>query len=366
MLVKIRSWQHNDFIFELPCGPKDQLMSKKEKILGLGLAALLAVAGLTIYITRQFPISLKRDILVKIPVQTTLSGVEDSLIRAGVLTKTWGFRLLASRMNYRDGKIRPGLYRIRRGTGLVSLIRMLRSGDQFPVAVTLTTERMPEDVAGKLSRYLSSDSISFIHYFQNNPLIGTAGFTRENLHSVFIPNTYEIYWTASPTDFLHRMKTEWDRFWKGGRRFQRAKSLGLTPQEVYTLASIVDKETLVSDEQKRIAGVYYNRLRIGMPLQADPTAVFARRDFSTRRVTDFHTKFDSPYNTYRYKGLPPGPITMASVGAIDAVLQPEKHAYLYFCALGDESGRHAFAVTLSAHNRNAAIYRENLKRRGLR
>ncbi|MFM7089815.1 MAG: endolytic transglycosylase MltG, partial [Bacteroidota bacterium] len=139
-----------------------------------------------------------------------------------------------------------------------------------------------------------------------------------------------------------------------------------TPQEVYTLASIVEKETLQKSEKARIAGVYLNRLSVGMPLQADPTAVFARKDFLARRVTDFHTKFDSPYNTYKYPGLPPGPITMSSISSIDAVINYEKHDFLYFCAIGDESGLHAFATNLSEHNKNARNYRDNLIKRGLR
>ena len=175
-----------------------------------------------------------------------------------------------------------------------------------------------------------------------------------------------MYWNTSAPAFLSRMKSEYDKFWASNQRLKKAASLALTPQEVYTLASIVEKETQQNIEKKRIAGVYLNRLKIGMPLQADPTAVFARKDFLARRVTDFHTKFDSPYNTYKYTGLPPGPITMSSISSIDAVLNYEKHNYLYFCAVGDESGLHSFATDLSEHNRNARIYRDNLIRRGLR
>ncbi len=165
---------------------------------------------------------------------------------------------------------------------------------------------------------------------------------------------------------MERMVKEHDNFWEQKDRKAKAEALGLTPKEVYILASIVEKETLRADEKQRMAGVYYNRLDIGMRLQADPTVVFATRDFETPIVTHRHLEFDSPYNTYRYAGLPPGPITMSSISSIDAVLNKEDHDYIYFCAKGDGSGYHAFAKSLEQHNQNAARYRANLRQRGLR
>ncbi|MCK6695700.1 MAG: endolytic transglycosylase MltG, partial [Thermoanaerobaculia bacterium] len=153
-------------------------------------------------------------------------------------------------------------------------------------------------------------------------------------------------------------------FWDKNNRREKARALGLTPEQVYTLASIVERETNTAGEKPAIAGVYLNRLKIDMPLQADPTCVFATRDFATRRVTEFHTTFDSPYNTYIYKGLPPGPISMASIASIDAVLNPEKHDYLYFCAKPDESGTHAFAASYAAHLVNAGRFQAWLRQRG--
>ena len=163
---------------------------------------------------------------------------------------------------------------------------------------------------------------------------------------------------------MKRMIKEHKRFWNKNGRSKKARALKMKPEEVYTLASIVEKETLATKEKPRMAGVYLNRLEIGMRLQADPTCVFATRDFGTARVTNYHLKFDSPYNTYLYAGLPPGPISMASISSLDAVLDAEDHDYLYFCAKGDGSGLHAFAKTLSGHNQNAAKYRANLKKRG--
>lgn len=304
--------------------------------------------------------------MIKIPSGTDFNSLLRILEKDEILSNTQFFSLLSKKMNFKDGKVKSGLYKIEKGTNLIQLIRKLRAGDQEPVNVVLTTERMPENVAGKVATFIESDSLSLIELFNNNELIGTEGFTKDNFQSLFIPNTYEMFWNTNPDAFLSRMKAEYDKFWKSNRRIEKAALLSLSPQEVYTLASIVEKETLQKSEKARIAGVYLNRLRIGMPLQADPTAVFARKDFLARRVTDFHTKFDSPYNTYKYTGLPPGPITMSSISSIDAVLNPEKHNYLYFCAVGDESGLHSFAESLSDHNRNAQIYRENLVRRGLR
>lgn len=303
---------------------------------------------------------------IKIPTGTDFNGLSQILTGEGILSNTQVFSILSRRMNFKDGKVKSGIYKINKGTNLIQLIRKLRAGDQEAVNVILTAERMPENVAAKVSTFIEPDSITLINLFNNNQIIGTEGFTKENFQSLFIPNTYQMFWNTSAESFLKRMKSEYDKFWQSNQRLDKAKKLNLTPQEVYTLASIVEKETLQKSEKARIAGVYLNRLSVGMPLQADPTAVFARKDFLARRVTDFHTKFDSPYNTYKYPGLPPGPITMSSISSIDAVINYEKHDFLYFCAIGDESGLHAFATNLSEHNKNARNYRDNLIKRGLR
>jgi UPF0755 protein len=190
------------------------------------------------------------------------------------------------------------------------------------------------------------------------------GFTAENLMTIFIPNTYEMYWNTDAKTFLKRMLKEHDAFWDKNNRRAKAQALGLTIEEIYALASIVERETNALPEKPTIAGVYLNRLRINMPLQADPTCVFATRDFETHRVTQFHTTFDSPYNTYIHTGLPPGPISMAAIPTLDAVLNPEKHKYLYFCAKPDDSGTHAFASTLQGHNVNVDKFRVWMRQRG--
>ncbi len=182
---------------------------------------------------------------------------------------------------------------------------------------------------------------------------------------MFLPNTYEMYYTTTPEQFTDRMYKEYQRFWTVARK-QKAERLGYTPQQISALAAIVDEETNKNDEKARIAGVYLNRLRRGIPLQADPTLKFAAGDFSLKRILNKHKEIDSPYNTYKYAGLPPAPIRQPSITAIDAVLNAEKHDFLYFCAKADFSGYHAFARTLAEHNNNARKYHNELNRRGIR
>ncbi|MEL7118881.1 MAG: endolytic transglycosylase MltG [Bacteroidota bacterium] len=276
------------------------------------------------------------------------------------------FDQMTEYMKYVKTPMRSGRFKLDANMSLVELIRHLRNGPQAPVNVIINNERLIEEVAGKVARFIEPDSLSILALLQDQNYLDEIGYTKETLMSLFIPNTYELYWNSKPKAFVERMIKEHKSFWNKNNRKNKAEKLGLNPSEVYTLASIIERETLHNKEKPRMAGVYYNRLQKGMLLQADPTAVFARKDFSTPRVTDYHTKFDSPYNTYMYTGLPPGPISMASISSIDGVLNVENHDYVYFCAIGDGSGYHNFARTLSQHNRNAQIYRSNLRKRGLR
>ncbi|MBC6995589.1 endolytic transglycosylase MltG [Neolewinella lacunae] len=304
--------------------------------------------------------------VVTIPTGATYEQVLDSLAAIGVRPDRALFDPLAERMAYRKPVMRAGRYRLEPGMGYIDLLRKLRSGSREAVKVVLTTEREPENVAAKVARFLEGDSLAFVRLFQDQDYIKSLGYTRETLQTLFIPNTYEMYWDATPRQFMERMVKEHQRFWDAEGRREKAKALGMTPTEVYILASIVEKESLVAHEQPRVAGLYLNRLRQGMRLEADPTAVFATRDFLTTRVLYSHTSFESPYNTYLHTGLPPGPITMPSVGSIDGVLNPEKHDYIFMCARGDNSGEHNFASTMAGHTRNIAVYVANLKSRGLR
>jgi len=299
-----------------------------------------------------------------IPTGATFAQVLDSLESGGFIDDPASFEWLAEKMKYKRNVMRAGRYEIQPGWSNRQLIQLLRAGEQTPVKLVLNNERLPEEVAGVAARFLESDSLTLIQTFRDPALLNALGYRPETLISVFIPNTYEMFWNTDAKGFLQRMVKEHDAFWQKNNRLDKAKALNLSPEQVYTLASIVERETNNTSEKPTIAGVYLNRLNIGMPLQADPTCVFATRDFETRRVTEFHTTFDSPYNTYIYKGLPPGPICMASIASIDAVLNAEKHDYLYFCAKPDESGTHAFAASYAAHLVNAGRFQNWLRQRG--
>lgn len=246
------------------------------------------------------------------------------------------------------------------------LINTFKSGRQSPVKVVIYNENTVSEVSGKISQYLMLDSIEIEQEIQNSPKLKSAGFSGPNLLALFIPNTYEMYWSISANGLIDRLIKENERFWNKNNRKQKAEKLNLSPAEVYTLASIVDRETLASREKPIVARLYLNRLRKGMLLQADPTVVFANQLFETRRVLYKHLKTDSPYNTYIYAGLPPGPIGIASISGIDAVLNPDDNEYLYMCSKPDNTGLHNFATNLTQHNRNAAAYRRWLDARGIR
>lgn len=305
-----------------------------------------------------------KDLYVCIPTGSTFEEVVKILKKGGCIQDESGFRWLAEKMNYKRDKMRAGRFEIKPGWTNRELIQHLRTGEQAPVRLILNNERLPEEVAGKVAAFIEADSASLITTFRDPSFLNEIGYTGETLISAFIPNTYEMYWNTDAKGFVKRMLKEHDAFWDKNNRRMKAKNLGLTESEVYTLASIVERETNTNAEKPTIAGVYLNRLKIGMRLQADPTSVFATRDFATRRVTEYHTTFDSPYNTYVYKGLPPGPISMASIPSIDAVLNPQEHKYLYFCARPDESGTHVFAETFAAHKVNADRFQTYVRQKG--
>ncbi len=348
---------------------KSSLFSPGKIVIALGILALVASAFFWRPIKAMYFTHVPDNIesrFVCIPTGSSFEDVVRILKQGRFITDEADFRWLAEQMNYKKDKMRAGRFEIQPGWTNRQLIQHLRTGEQSPVKVVLNNERLLEDVAGKVSRFIEADSLSLIRTFRNPVLLNEIGYKEETLMSAFIPNTYEMYWNTDAEGFVRRMVREHDAFWSKNNRIAKAQAQNLTPTEAYILASIVERETNVNSEKPTIAGVYLNRLRIDMRLQADPTCVFATRDFATRRVTEFHTSFDSPYNTYLYKGLPPGPISMASIPSIDAVLNPQKHDYIYFCAKPDESGTHAFAVTLAAHKVNADKFQAYIRQhRGL-
>jgi UPF0755 protein len=268
---------------------------------------------------------------------------------------------MAERLGYKG---RAGRFKITPGMSSWSLVRHLRGGQQAPVKVVLVNERLPEDVAAKAARFIEADSLSLVTLMNDPVVLDSLGFTPQTLMSMFIPNTYEFFWNTTPRKFIERMKKEHDDFWKKDNRQAKADSWHMTREQVYTLASIVERETNANSEKPRMAGVYLNRLRDAWPLQADPTLVFASRDWEARDLAKYKS-LDSPYNTYMYPGLPPGPISMASIPSLDAVLNHEKHNYMFFVALGDGSGLHSFAESYEAHKVNIERYKKNLQARGL-
>lgn len=304
------------------------------------------------------------DVVVTVPTGSGFGALTDSLAAAASLHDPALFGKFA-RSRGLDSTVRPGRYQLREGMTYSALINMFKSGRQSPVRVTFNNLRSLDRLAGILSRRLEPDSLAFMLAFEDDSLVRSLGFAPNTLLGMFLPNTYEFYWTVTPQDFMERMKKEYDRFWTDQRTAKLARS-GLSREQAITLASIVYEETKKTDEMPRVAGVYVNRLRRRMPLQADPTVKYALGDFALRRVLLRHLDVDSPYNTYKYAGLPPGPICMPSIAALDAVLDFEEHDYIYFCAKDDLSGAHNFARTLAEHNRNAQAYARALDRLKIR
>lgn len=298
--------------------------------------------------------------MLMIPSNATFQTVVDSLHGTGVINDLISFSFVSKVLNYQES-VKPGLYTIPPKTNNLNLVRLLRSGNQTPVRITFNNVRTKEDLAEKITRNLEINENSFLNLLVDSVNIRKFGFEEETIMAMFIPNTYEVWWNTSPENLFDRMYREYEGFWNEGRK-EKAKQIGLHPLQVSTLASIVQAETAKADERAKVAGVYMNRLRINMPLQADPTLVFASGDFGLKRVLNIHKQIDSPYNTYKYLGLPPGPINLPEISALDAVLNHEDHQYLYFCAKDDFSGYHAFAANLSQHMRNARLYQAALNR----
>jgi UPF0755 protein len=337
-------------------------------VITLGMALCLAAAFWFFWLYPVFyrpsVMAAEEPHILYIPTGAGFGELTDQLVRQGILRDQVRFETAAARMGYPD-RVKPGRYCIQPGWNNRQLVGHLRSGNQEAVRVVINNLRLREELAGRLAAKLEPDSLAFLDaLYRLREYVPDIPLGEDSTLCLFIPNTYEMWWNSSPADLLERMWKEQRRFWNETRLAQ-AEALGLSPTAVYILASIVEKETLVAGEKSRIAGVYLNRLRLGMPLQADPTVVFALRAFDKERILYRDLDVDSPYNTYRYAGLPPGPICMPEISTIDAVLQPESHDYLYFCARPDNSGAHAFAKTLAAHNENARRFQQWLNTRGV-
>jgi len=302
----------------------------------------------------------QKETFLYIPTGSGFVDVLRLLNEGGYIINSASFEWVAEMKKYKD-QVKPGRYRIRNGMSNNEIINLLRSGMQEPVKLVLHNVRTPEEMAGRVASFIEADSVSIIEMYRSADVRKKYGFSGDKMFTMFIPNTYEFYWNTSAEEFMERMAREYKSFWTEERQ-KKAEKLGLTQSEVTIIASIVEKESVKRDEYKTIAGVYLNRIRKGMKLQADPTVVFAIGDFTIKRVTRKDLEYDSPYNTYMYEGIPPGPICLPGTTAIDAVLDAERHEYLFFCAREDFSGYHNFARTHAQHEQNARKYRNALDR----
>lgn len=258
--------------------------------------------------------------------------------------------------------IKPGSYRLEKGMSNLTILRILVIGRQSPIKLTFNNQDTLEKLAGRIATEMEFDSIIFLEALNNKDFLKQEGFNKETVLSIFIPNTYEIFWNTAPEKFINKMFSEYQNFWNQ-ERLEKAKNINLTPIQVQILASIVQKETAYVSERPIVAGLYLNRLKAGWPLQADPTVVYAiklktHQDSVIKRVLKKHLLIASPYNTYQNTGLPPGLIAMPDITSIDAVLNASKHPYFYMCASTEKMGSHLFATTLNEHNRNAIKYQK--------
>lgn len=348
-------------------------MTKKLKTISFGAKVGIALAGVIIlmlsftaynYYRKFFGSNVTGDQnYLYIRTGSEFDDVYKTVKDQHLVKDTTTFLWSAQNMDYRQ--VKPGKYRLEKGMSNRKLINMLKAGNQEPVKLGYQNVRLKETFAGMVSKKLEADSTSLLKLLDSAEFVNKFGFDTNSVYIMFIPNSYELYWNTSAEKFFSRMNEEYQKFWNPERK-AKAKKIGLSTIEVSILASIVDGEALHDKEMPAIAGLYINRLNRGIKLEADPTVIFANNDFTIQRVLNKHLRKESPYNTYLNKGLPPGPITMPSINAIDAVLNYSKHNYIYMCAKEDFSGYHAFASTLAEHLVNAGKFQQALNKRNIK
>jgi UPF0755 protein len=323
----------------------------------------LAATGVFYYLRFFGPNVSDKQQYLYIRTGSTFNDVYNTIREKGMVNDTTTFLWSAHNMKYL--KVKPGKYRLKPGMSNRSFINMLKAGNQEPVNFAFHNIRLKEQFAGFVAKNLEPDSVSMLRLLDSAKFAEQYGLTTDNIYTVFIPNTYQMYWNTTPEKLFKRMYANYEKFWTPERK-QKAANLKLTPQEVSVLASIVDAEALHDDEMPLIAGLYLNRLQKGMKLQSDPTVIFAVNDYTIKRVLNRDLLTNSPYNTYMYKGLPPGPIMMPSLAAINAVLNYKKTNYVYMCAKADFSGNHAFATNEAEHKINAKAFQQALNDRNIK
>jgi UPF0755 protein len=306
----------------------------------------------------------KKDFVLYIPTDGTYKNVVDSLHKYKVIHDEISFQFLSKFMDYPE-KVRAGRYLIKPNSGNRELIGKLRRGEQDEVRLTFNNVRLKSDLIKKMGGRFEFKTEELVDLLRNPEACQKFGFDTTTIMCMFLPNTYFIRWTTTPEKFMARMYDEYNKYWTS-ERLSQANSINMTPIQVAVLASIVQSETNKADEMPRVAGAYINRLATSMPLQADPTVKFAVGDFSLRRILYKHLAVNSPYNTYKNIGLPPGPIALPEPIALNAVLNYEHHKYVYFCAKEDFSGYHNFAETFQEHTNNARIFQEALDKANIK
>lgn len=318
-----------------------------------GYAAWLFLAPATAFSEPSKFLYIKTDSANKAAILKTLKEQEFVKNRSA-------FKLLADKMKYWTS-IKPGKYKINKGDNLLSIIRMLRNGKQTQVNLTITKIRTKEDIARMVGYKFECDSLQMIHFLNNNDSLNKYGLTTETAMTAVLPNTYTYFWNTTPRKVFQKLYDESREFWTEERK-HKATTLGLTPEKAYTLASIIEEETNSKTDKPNIASVYLNRIEKGMPLQADPTVKFALKDFGLKRIYEKHLSVESPYNTYRNTGLPPGPVCTPSTETIEEVLNAPKTDYLYFVANSDFSGTHVFTTNYEDHLKYAKEYQQALNK----
>ncbi|GGA80964.1 aminodeoxychorismate lyase [Flavobacterium palustre] len=337
-------------------------------IISVAIISALIIYGF-ILISQIFSDNTKfteKEVYVHVPTDATYQQVMDTL--KTYVTNLDRFEMVANKMSYPEN-VKSGRFLLTKGMNSYELVKAMRNN--VPVKLAFNNQERIENLAGRVGSQIEADSLSLLNSFKDSVFLKENGFTEENVLSMFIANTYEVYWNTSAEKFRDKMIKEYRNFWDK-ERVAKAEKQGLSPIEVTTLASIVHKESVKKDERPRIAGVYLNRLRAGMPLQADPTVIFAKKkkdnDFNQiiKRVFYNDLFLNSPYNTYKVVGLPPGPIAMPDITALEAVLDPEKNNFIYFCASVNRFGYHEFAATLAEHNVNAKKYADWVNAQGIK
>ena len=337
----------------------------KKTIIGIALACVLfGIAGVAhiYYYFFAKPFQIENTAYIYIDRDDNVDSVYTKIIEAGNPKQMHGFESL---IRYKGYIPLTGRYAIKPSDNMRYLHRRLSMGYQTPVRLTIGSVRTLDRMARNVARQLMIDSTEVAALFNDTAYIHSFGYSKETLPALFIPNTYEVYWDMSAEDFMKRMQKEHKAYWNE-ERMQKAQAIGLSPIEVATLASIVEEETANQAEKPMVAGLYINRLKKGMLLQADPTVKFSMQDFGLKRILYKHLEVDSPYNTYKHAGLPPGPIRVPSYQGLESVLNYTKHNYLYMCAKEDFSGTHNFAVNSAQHAANARKYQQALNRKGIR